>query len=100
MIGGWEAVTAIIGVAAVIGSTWASIHRANRGGTREPLEANMEARLVKLEGDLGHAVQGQERLEKEHAEKRRRFEEVVDGIYASINELRKEWRDLLKELRK
>lgn len=101
MIGGWEATTAVIGVAAVIGSTWVSIYKHNNPReSKAGTEASVEGRIIKLEGEVSHALQGQARLEKENAEKRRRFEEVVDGIYATIHEMRKEWLDLLKELRK
>lgn len=96
MMDGWQAVTAIVGVAAVIGSTWVSIYRHNTQAPKEPVEASMEVRITKLEGGLEHAVQGQERLEKEQADKRKRFEDVVDGIYKAIDDVRKEVFELVK----
>jgi uncharacterized coiled-coil protein SlyX len=101
MIGGWEAVTAIIGVSAVIGSTWTSIYKHNNPrAPKAETEAGMEGRIIKLEGDAAHTLQGLQRLEKDHAEKRQRFEKVVDDIFAHIHEIRKDFTALLKELRK
>jgi hypothetical protein len=100
MMGGWEAATAIIGVAAVIGSTWASIHKTNRRPDREPAEvSNLEPRLVKLEADMGHVLAGQGRLEDDNREARQRHEDVVAGIYQAIDGLRQEILDIVKQRR-
>lgn len=95
-MGGWETCTAIIGVAAVIASAWTSIYKHKRP-TKAPIEASLEGRVIKLEGEVLHAVAAQKRLEKEQADKRERMEKLVDGIYVAINELRKEILDLVKK---
>lgn len=92
----WEIATTILGVTTIIVGGCVKIFRKPDPPLAQ-VENDYEARIIKLEGDLHHAQQNAQRLEKEHQDSRRRHEQVIDGIYEAISELRKEVLEILKK---
>jgi hypothetical protein len=85
---GWETVTAILGVVAIIVSAYVNIWKTKRAPIEKPPAISAE-RVAKLEERLRHGEQNQIRLQKDFDEARRRQDQVVDGIYSAIDDVRK-----------
>lgn len=86
---GWEVVTAIIGVATVIGSTYASIWKTKNPPPAPPaIHGQVSERVAKLEEAVKHHGHTNKRMLEEFADNRKRHDQVVDGIYGAINDLR------------
>lgn len=94
---GWQTVTVILGIAAVIASTYASIWTLkNRQSEPAALEQAINERMAKVEAHVEHQQQNFKRFETEAKDSRRRQETVVDGIYTAIDGLRNEVIELIK----
>lgn len=88
---GWQIVTVILGIAAVIASTYASIWKARNAPEPTPppaIHGQVSERIAKLEETVLHHGRANKRLQDEFADSRKRHDQVVDGIYGAINDVR------------
>lgn len=88
---GWEVVTTVLGVATIIASSYVSIWKArNAPLPHDPpaIHAQVNERVAKLEETVRHHGHTSKRLQDDFSDSRRRHDQVVDGIYSAINDVR------------
>jgi hypothetical protein len=83
----WENVTALLGVVTIIMSGLVGILRGKQSRER-PSAAVSTERFVAVEQKVMHQEANHRRLEGEFQNTRLRHDEVVDGIYKAIDDLR------------